>query len=531
MQYALPIIRRKSLMPPLGLITIAAMMPEGYDVRLVDLNTAPLLDSDIEWADVILFSAMLVQKPALIEAAKRCRRPGKMLVFGGPYPTACPNECRPYCDVLVLNEGELTWPLFLRDLQAGTVQPVYESAEKADMAASPTPRFDLLRVGDYVSMPIQFSRGCPYNCEFCDITILLGRKPRTKTPAQLLRELDALLASGYRGQVFVVDDNFIGNKRKVMELLPELEQWNRNHGHPFTYGTEATVNLADEPKLLAGMVKAGFVFTFVGIETPSLESLRETQKHQNLNGCLVDKVRKIQTAGLLVYGGFIVGFDNDKEDIFDRQIEFITTSAISNAMVGPLMALPGTLLFDRMKREGRLIESSEYGEWYESGDTNIATALPRRVLLDGLRRIVNHVYNPTHYFDRTLRAFKLLPRQRTYRERWNYFRRLAGSFLADNAGSSGEKPSSARHPGLLCRPVPQPAARIPETDVPVPARDSAKLSGTAPAIAAVSLHGVSLLPLHGRMHQPENRAGPGARFRGRCRLGASSAAGLFGFAG
>ena len=441
-QYALPIIRRKSLMPPLGLITIAAMTPAAHEVRLVDLNTQTLRDDDMEWADVVLFSAMLVQKDALMAAATRCRQAGKLVVFGGPYPTACPDECRPYCDVLVLNEGEITWPLFLEDLESGEVQPMYSSPAKPDITQSPTPRFDLLRVNDYVSMPIQFSRGCPYNCEFCDITVLFGHRPRTKTPAQLLRELDALLETGYRGQVFIVDDNFIGNKAKVMELLPELRRWNCEHDHPFVYGTEATLNLADDPILMARMVEAGFIFVFVGIETPSLESLRETGKHQNLTGSLLDRVLKIQRGGLLVYGGFIVGFDHDSPDIFDRQIEFITEASIANAMVGPLMALPGTALFERMKRENRLSDSSDYGTWYESGETNIVTVMTRGQLLEGLRRIVSYIYQPSHYFDRALRGFQLLPRHRSYRGRWRQFRRFASCYLGSRAsGSDGETPS------------------------------------------------------------------------------------------
>jgi radical SAM superfamily enzyme YgiQ (UPF0313 family) len=442
MQYALPIIRRKSLMPPLGLITIAAMIPAAYEVRLVDLNTEPLRDLDIQWADVILFSAMLVQKDALMLASAQCRQAGKLVVFGGPYPTACPDECRPYCDVLVLNEGEITWPLFLRDLESGEVQSIYTSPVKPDITQSPTPRFDLLHVNDYVSMPIQFSRGCPYNCEFCDITVLFGRRPRTKTPAQLLRELDALLETGYRGQVFIVDDNFIGNKAKVMEVLPELLQWNREHDHPFAYGTEATVNLADDPNLLARMAEAGFVFVFLGIETPSLESLRETGKYQNLMGSLLDRVLKVHQAGLIVYGGFIVGFDHDSPDIFDRQIGFITGASIANAMVGPLMALPGTLLFERMEREDRLLNSSDYGNWYESGHTNIITVMSRRQLLEGLRRIVNYIYEPSHYFDRVLRSFQLLPRHRSYRGRWSQFRRSANYYCRrSTSDSEGEKPS------------------------------------------------------------------------------------------
>lgn len=442
-QYALPIIRRKSLMPPLGLLTIAAMTPNTYEVRLVDLNTQTQWDDEIEWADVVLFSAMLVQKDALLLAASRCRRAGKLVVFGGPYPTACPEECRPYCDALVLNEGEITWPLFLADLEAGRVQPVYSSPMKPDITQSPTPRFELLRVDDYVSMPIQFSRGCPYNCEFCDITVLFGRRPRTKTPAQLLRELDAVRETGYRGQVFIVDDNFIGNKAKVMALLPELVRWNEEHDYPFAYGTEASVNLADDPLLLAGMVEAGFVFVFLGIETPSLESLRETGKFQNLKGSLLGRVVTIQKAGLLVYGGFIVGFDHDSADIFDRQIEFINSASIANAMVGPLMALPGTQLFDRMKREGRLLSSKDYGNWYESGQTNVVTVMTREQLLDGLYRMVTFIYEPGHYFDRLLRSFQHLPRHRSYSVRWRQFRRVVKQF-----GGSGTSASPADKPSL-----------------------------------------------------------------------------------
>jgi radical SAM superfamily enzyme YgiQ (UPF0313 family) len=428
MQFALPLILKKSLMPPLGLITIAAMIPDGYEVRLADLNTGPLRDEDLEWAGTVLLSAMLVQKEALRVVAARCREAGALVVFGGPYPTACPDECMPHCDVLVLDEGELTFPLFLSDLAAGTVKRVYRSPEKADITLSPTPRFDLLRVRDYVSMPVQFSRGCPYDCEFCDITVLFGRRPRTKAPPQLLRELDALYATGYRGQVFVVDDNFIGNKRKVMELLPHLERWNHEHEHPFTYGTEASLNLADDPALLAGMAAAGFIFAFLGLETPSVEGLRETNKLQNIAGSMLDRVANIQRAGLQVYAGFIVGFDSDGEDIFERQVEFISAAAIANAMVGPLMALPGTRLHGRMQREGRLVDSTDYENWYESGDTNIITAMPAPMLLKGLRGILTRIYEPAGYFDRALRGFQLSPRRRTWRERWKQFRRSAASY-------------------------------------------------------------------------------------------------------
>ncbi|MBV8818221.1 MAG: B12-binding domain-containing radical SAM protein [Acidobacteriaceae bacterium] len=445
MQYSLPIIRRKSLMPPLGLLTIAGLTPDTYEIRLVDMNTTPLTAEDIAWADMVLFSAMLVQKVALMKAAERCREAGKLVVFGGPYPTACPEECHPYCDVMVLDEGEITWPMFLADIQTGRYRSIYRSPEKPDITQTPVPRFDLLNTSDYVSIPIQFSRGCPFLCEFCDIIVLFGRRPRTKTPAQLLKELDALMATGYRGQVFIVDDNFIGNKKKVMELLPELTKWNREHGNPFSYGTEASVNLADDPKLLSAMVEANFIFVFLGIETPSADSLKETRKHQNVNGSLLERVVKIQNAGLVVYGGFIVGFDNDGPDIFDRQMEFINESAIANSMIGPLMALPGTPLYTRMQQEGRLLEATDYGNWYESGYTNIVTKLPRRELLIGHKRIVETIYDPPNYFERTLRSFQRLPRGRTRGDRWRQFTWLVKTQLSrSGGGSDAKKPSPFR---------------------------------------------------------------------------------------
>ncbi|MBZ5617423.1 MAG: B12-binding domain-containing radical SAM protein [Acidobacteriia bacterium] len=413
MQHALPLVARKSLMPPLGLMTIAAMTPEQYEVRIVDMNCEPLTDEHIDWADMVLFSAMMMQQRTLFSAAQRCRKAGKPVVFGGPYPTSFTDECRPYCDYLVLNEGEVTWPMFLRDIQAGTLQPIYASSVKPDVSKTPCPRFDLVNVADYGMIPLQYSRGCPFQCEFCDIIVLYGRSPRTKTPAQMLAELDALYATGYRGGVFIVDDNFIGNKKEVLQFLPEMERWNRKHGHPFQYGTEATLNLAEDQRLLESVIRAGFLWVFIGIETPDVAALKESRKLQNVRGSLVDRVRVLQNAGLLVFGGFILGFDNETEDIFDRQIEFITQAAIPNAMVGQLGALPNTPLHERMQREGRLLRSLTEADGLGPFYCNFRTTLSFETLVRGQRRILETIYEPRAYFDRLLEAYRRLPKEKT----------------------------------------------------------------------------------------------------------------------
>jgi radical SAM superfamily enzyme YgiQ (UPF0313 family) len=347
----------------------------------------------------------------MFEAAARCRAAGKLVVFGGPLPSSSPEVCRPRCDVLFLNEAEETWPAFLADLARGEFQPSYACGEKPDVTLIPAPRFDLVDVRDYALIPVQYSRGCPYLCEFCDIIVMFGRRPRTKTPAQILAELDALEATGYRGMVFFADDNFIGNKPEVKKLLPELLAWNEAHGTPFVFSTEASINLAADPELLRGMVRCNFLKVFLGLETPSLESLRETLKVQNTKGSMVEAVEEIQRAGLLPAGGFILGFDNDRDDIFDRQIEFIEQAAIPDAMVNLLVALPGTPLFERLDREGRLLHPEPgnavaVDEW---GTTNVVTTLPRRRLLAGFGKVLRTLYTPERYFARCQDALDRLP--------------------------------------------------------------------------------------------------------------------------
>ena len=413
MQYFLPMVGKKALMPPLGLITIAALTPPGYEFRLVDLNCQILSDDDIDWADMVCFSAMLFQKQTLFRAARRCKDAGKLVVFGGPYPTACPQECESQCDVLVLNEGEITWPAFISDLeQTGGYKTVYSSAAKPDLVNTPVPRVDLLKIEDYLIVPVQFSRGCPYLCEFCDIIVMFGRKPRTKTPEQMIAELEAIYATGYRGTVFIVDDNFIGNKKAVKSLLPHMAAWNRERDYPFVYGTEASIDLADDADLLQLMVDANFAWVFIGLESPDPESLKEARKTQNLRAPLLDSVRTIQGYGLTVYGGFIIGFDHDDETIFDRQIEFISETAIPFAMIGPLDALPGTPLHARMQREGRLLTYREGDEDRLIGGyryTNIKTLLPPKTFFEGYRKMLNALYSPRAYFDRLTGTFSRLP--------------------------------------------------------------------------------------------------------------------------
>jgi radical SAM superfamily enzyme YgiQ (UPF0313 family) len=423
MQRSLPLIGKKASMPPLGLLTIAAMTPDEFECRLVDLNCESLSEDDLAWADMVCFSAMITQRASLFAAAIRCRNAGKLVVFGGPFPTGCPDECALYCDVQVLNEGEATWPRFLDDVRRGTYRAVYTSDEKPDVTVTPIPRFDLINIEDYLLIPIQFSRGCPFSCEFCDIIVMFGRKPRTKTPEQICAELDALYRTGYRGTVFIVDDNFIGNKREVKRLLPRMKEWNEAHGTPFGYGTEATINLADDRALLQAMVDAGFDWVFVGIETPSEEALKETQKYQNTRRSLVASVHAIQNAGLLVYGGFIIGFDSDTEDIFDRQIEFITEAAIPYAMVGLLGALPGTPLYSRLREAGRLKDETFAGD-NQCGYTNIVTTLPRQKLLEGYRRIIESIYTTGAFFTRSRDAISRLPVPASILGRIQVFRRL-----------------------------------------------------------------------------------------------------------
>ena len=334
-QHALKFISKKAAFPPLGLLTVASMLPEHFEKKLIDMNIEPLRDRDLLWADYVLMSAMVVQKESVRDVIDRCKAIGVKTVAGGPLFTA---EYETYDDVdhLVLNEGEITMPAFLHDLETGAPKHIYSTDEWADMRTAPIPAWNLINVKKYGSLNIQYSRGCPFNCEFCDITALFGHVPRTKDADQLIGELDAIYRSGWRGEVFFVDDNFIGNKRKLMdEILPAVIAWMDAHDRPFNFLTEVSINLADDDELMAMIVKAGFDDVFIGIETPDDKSLTECGKTQNKNRDLMASVKKIQQYGLEVQGGFIVGFDSDKPTIFNRMVSFIQESGIVTAMVGP----------------------------------------------------------------------------------------------------------------------------------------------------------------------------------------------------
>jgi radical SAM superfamily enzyme YgiQ (UPF0313 family) len=403
-EYVLPLIGKAAVLPPLGLITAAALLPRHWQLRLVDLNIESLDDRDIAWADVVMLSAMRIQRDSFDEVVRRARALGKRVVAGGPYVTTAPEEV-PGIDHLVVGEAEDVLPELARLLEMGDPAPARLAAEaRPDVSKTPIPRFDLLRVDRYDCMSVQFSRGCPFACEFCDIIEIFGRVPRTKTPDQFLTELDAVRATGFRGPVFVVDDNFIGNKVAARKMLARLSGWSREHHEPFNFFTEASVNLADDDRLVAGLVAAGFSAVFVGIETPSREALLETNKRQNTHLDLELAIDKLVRSGLDVMAGFIVGFDADDETIFDRQYQFISRSPISMAMIGILTALPGTQLWRRLAAEGRLHGGSEGDAAYRP---NFATRLPEAVLVAGYRRLLSRVYEPRAYFDRALRGLSL----------------------------------------------------------------------------------------------------------------------------
>ncbi|NMC53795.1 MAG: B12-binding domain-containing radical SAM protein [Chloroflexi bacterium] len=408
-KHALKFIHKKASSPPLGLLTVAAMLPAEWDKRLVDMNVRPLRPADLDWADMVWISAMVVQRDSVLDVIERCQQKQKKIVAGGPLFT-CESSRFSMVDHLILNEAEITLPPFLADLAADSPQRVYATSEFADMHQTPTPLWNLIDMREYDSLSIQFTRGCPFNCEFCNVTALLGHRVRTKTTRQIIAELDQMYSLGWRRNIFFVDDNFIGNRRLLKEeILPALIEWRKNKtGCRFI--TEASINLADDEELMDLMVRAGFVSVFVGIETPDENSLAECHKMQNKNRNLVESVRQLQRKGLQVMGGFIVGFDNDTPSIFQRQIEFIQNSGIITAMVGLLQAPNGTQLYQRMKAEGRLIEEMTGDN--TDGTTNIVPLMDQKLLHNGYRSILATIYSPKMFYQRVrtfLKEYHLPP--------------------------------------------------------------------------------------------------------------------------
>lgn len=397
-KHALKFISKKASFPPLGLLTVAAMLPDGWEKKLIDMNVTSLNDDDLRWADYVFMSAMVVQKKSVKEVIAKCKEFDAKIVAGGPLFTTGHEEFEGV-DHFVLNEAENTLPVFLEDLKRGRAKKIYTSKDWPDIKKTPSPDWGLINKKKYASMSIQYSRGCPYNCEFCDIIVLNGHKPRTKGKKQILTELEAIYELGWRGGVFFVDDNFIGNKKTLKkELLPFLIEWMKEKKHPFYFFTETSINLSDDDELIKLMVKAGFRRVFIGIETPNEESLTECNKYLNKNRDLLASVKKIQNLGMEVQGGFIVGFDSDTPSIFEKQIKFIQNSGIVTAMVGLLNAPRGTRLYQRLKKEGRLLGSS-------SGDNtdfslNFIPKMNHDTLINGYKKILDTIYSPKHYYKR-----------------------------------------------------------------------------------------------------------------------------------
>ncbi|MCK9279002.1 MAG: DUF4070 domain-containing protein [Melioribacteraceae bacterium] len=399
-KHALKFVSKEASFPPLGLLTVASMLPKDWNTKLIDMNTDQLMDNDILWADYVFISAMSIQTESANQVIERCKKLNAKIVAGGPLFTSS-FEYYDNVDHLVLNEAEITLPHFLNDLIEGDPKHLYTSSEWADITSTPLPLWKLVSMENYTSMNLQYSRGCPFDCDFCDITVLYGRKPRTKSKEQVIAELDELFFSGWRGPVFFVDDNFIGNRTKLKnEILPTIIEWQEKRNHPFYLNTEASINLADDEPLMNLMVKAGFESVFIGIESPNEESLIECNKNQNRNRDLILSVKKIQEFGLEVQGGFIVGFDNDPTNIFDKLTDFIQESGIVTAMVGLLNAPRGTKLQKRLDNEGRML--SDFTGNNTDFSINFIPKMDSNTLLEGYKEILKTIYSPKYYYERVM---------------------------------------------------------------------------------------------------------------------------------
>ncbi|MDD5084490.1 MAG: DUF4070 domain-containing protein [Candidatus Omnitrophica bacterium] len=411
-KHVMRFISKKAAFPPLGVVTVAAMLPRTWKQRLIDMNAERLRDRDIEWADYVFVSAMVVQKEGTREVIRRCKGKGVKVVGGGPLFSIAKDDF-PELDHVVLDEAESIIGEFVRDLEGGQLKKVYQAGDFPSIEHIPQPRWDLLNFKHYVSMAVQFSRGCPFDCEFCDIVVLNGRVPRCKTTKQFMGELESLHKAGWRGSVFIVDDNFIGNKVKIKALLPALERWMCKKKRPFAFLTEASINLSEDKEMLDMMARCGFEKVFVGIETPHEKSLEECRKFQNKRIDMIKAVRNIQAAGIEVMAGFIIGFDSDPVSIFEKQIQFIQRSGIATAMVGLLVAIPNTKLYHRLVKEGRILEESSGDN--TDGSLNFQPILKRETLLEGYRRVIKTIYAPNNYYKRVWMFLRQCKRRRSMR--------------------------------------------------------------------------------------------------------------------
>ncbi len=403
----LELVGRKAMLPPLGLATVAAILPQDWEFRLVDRNVSDITEADWDWTELVVMSGMIVQKDDMLAQIAEAKRRGKKVAVGGPYATSLYPEVEAAgADYLILDEGEITIPMFVEAINNGAESGKFRATEKPDVTSTPIPRFDLLNFNAYSEMAVQFSRGCPFQCEFCDIIVLYGRKPRTKAPEQMLAELQRLYDLGWRRSIFMVDDNFIGNKRNVKLLLQAMIPWMEERGYPFTISTEASVDLANDQELMDLMTAAGFSAVFLGIETPDESSLEVTKKFQNTRDPLSESVHKIISSGLRVMAGFIIGFDGEKTGAGQRIVDFVEKTTIPTAVFSMLQALPDTALWHRLEKEGRLLS----GE----GNINQSTLInfvPTRPLADIAREFVEgweQLYDPIQFLDRTYRHYRIL---------------------------------------------------------------------------------------------------------------------------
>lgn len=428
---ALKFISKKATMPPLGLLTVAAMLPKDWEKRLIDMNVTQLKDSDLEWADNVFISAMVVQRQGVKQIVERCKKLGKKIVAGGPLFTAEPENFTEI-DYLVLNEAEITLPEFLADLANGTPKHIYTTTQKPDLNNTPYPLWELINMKKYSTMIIQLSRGCPYDCEFCDIVTLFGRRHRMKNKARIIGELDSLYRAGWKGGVTLADDNFISNKQGLkMEILPAITEWMKVHNYPFSFSAEVSINLADDEELMRMLIQAGFDVLFVGIETPNEKSLAECNKIPNKGRDLLQAAKKLQSFGFVVDSGFILGFDNDDASIFFRLVKFIQKSGIVTAMVGLLNAPRGSKLYERLKQEGRLIENEDIGGNNTAFATNIIPKMGTEPLIQGYKGVLELLYSAKSYYTRVKEFFKNYkpPKRKPTGFRFYYIKALVKSFL------------------------------------------------------------------------------------------------------